>query len=549
MTVVEIPFEGSPIDEIIVANPPPRRLAPEEPDQSVDPPVSPPTAALRSDLHTKLGLDLTGEWVEATDDQLAAEFPRGTRDAAEFSCIAAAGSNRTTAAKCQCTVTGLCRNMGHQRCRPGNLWVDKLKKRWSGVPASPDDEAGPTGFAQAGRLIRALRGRAMCFVGDSVALNVYAALRNELTRMQSHRRARVSIEEKPRGEPCRIPWWGCLKKTIRMQACVPPRGAQQSSAAVAAACSDADRGRAGYGTTAWTQIYYMKHYTYEPWEFQVFARSCDVILYNLARAHYANPNALGRDEHPLWLDLELALPRLAAIASSPPRNPGASRVVAYYSSLTQHFRRPGGFYSLDLTGVDATQCLVAVNGSRNRHSALARCALARLSGRAGKAPRGVGGGVLCTIGEAEADHDVASPDNEQFSFEVPVATTASPGLARAVRTGEVWLGRWADETVKNHTYRWIVYKAENAETLKRTNGSEGTRWDRASNPPAPGPTRTGKVYFLPLDYLYWNRGDGHIFVPIEGTEIKADCTHYCFNPLLFAPAWRVMGTLLLGAAV
>ena len=62
---------------------------------------------------------------------------------------------------------------------------------------------------------------------------------------------------------------------------MPPRGAQQSSAAVAAACSDADRGRAGYGTTAWTQIYYMKHYTYEPWEFQVFARSCDVILYNL----------------------------------------------------------------------------------------------------------------------------------------------------------------------------------------------------------------------------------------------------------------------------
>jgi len=228
---------------------------------------------------------------------------------------------------------------------------------------------------------------------------------------------------------------------------------------------------------------------------------CDILFYDLGSSHYKNPNHVGRDGHVFRNDLEFAIPRLARMANVPPRNGSTERrLVVYQTILPQHFPSETGEFRKNLKGTCHPTQFTRVLDQQ------IRCTLSRLQ-QIGKGELdGKQLAALCPPGEEKHYAlQLPSKDDSDFIFEIPVnPPLSSEGRAEMEIEGAK---HWEEAWVKDFT----SHKNTTLHGL-------------------------GTLYYLPTDLVYGARGDAHVSA--------RDCTHYCWNPLLWEALWRVVSVFL-----
>merc|ERR1711937_769259 len=155
-------------------------------------------------LANVLSRELTGTWAISTEDEIRREFPQDTRAYSLLQCFkeeAKNGRKLYAPSKCKCTEHDLCQRSGHQKCGGQDLSYSTLTKRYvvkgpvlnteSKIGDASDGRTGEGGelgsktLASSRRLLNAVRGRSLCWIGDSTALNMYNAIKNEFSRHPS----------------------------------------------------------------------------------------------------------------------------------------------------------------------------------------------------------------------------------------------------------------------------------------------------------------------------------------------------------------------------
>ena len=181
-------------------------------------------------------------------------------------------------------------------------------------------------------LIRSLRGRTTCFVGDSITMQLYDALRHNLLRLamlrpeldlvvrDSNADELPFVNSTDRSRGVARWWWGGLKEVGGF--IVTSSGSGHASRRVA---------------SAETSIRLYKQYVWSPWDAELIASDCDIILYNIA-LHYNIATLKGRNGNPYRTDLRGAMTWLVNFS----RTPGKTAI--WRESLPQHFRTIDGTY-------------------------------------------------------------------------------------------------------------------------------------------------------------------------------------------------------------
>ena len=195
-------------------------------------------------------------------------------------------------------------------------------------------------------LIRELRGRTTCFVGDSVTLQLYDALKHNLHRLAMLRPELDLVVRDSKSDE--VPfvnstdasrgvvrwWWGGLKKV-------------EGFVVTSSGAPNAQRSHSHNVAAAVTNIRWYKHYVWSPWDAELIASDCDIVLYNIA-LHYdaAAADLKGRNLHPYRTDLRGAMTWLANFSESP------GKTAIWRESLPQHFRTVDGVYSIGGSGTE-----------------------------------------------------------------------------------------------------------------------------------------------------------------------------------------------------
>ena len=192
-------------------------------------------------------------------------------------------------------------------------------------------------------LVRALYGRTTCFVGDSVTLQLYDGMKHNLERLAMLRpelgvgvRA-SSARDLPavnQTDCCgrKRGWWGGLKS-------VEGFVVEETAARAENKTKRANPQKTPALET--TRVRYYKHYVWSPWDAELIATNCDVVLYNIG-LHYSasDPKHMGRNGHRYATDERGAMAWLANFSATP------GKLAVWRETLPQHFRTPDGMYSL-----------------------------------------------------------------------------------------------------------------------------------------------------------------------------------------------------------
>ena len=320
-------------------------------------------------------------------------------------------------------------------------------------------------------LVKSVGNRSLCIAGDSVSLQLYAAMMNEAKRYPKQFQIRQFPETK---RDCRIKWWGCRNAMQKYQI-------------------------SWVGGSPMT-VYWFKHYTYEPWDYEDMRDYCDILFYNLAHAHYSLRDG-GRDNHPFVHDVELSLPRLAELAVASPRTPSSRpRLVAYYSSLAQHFSTTNGRYSKEYYGLPCHPQHISED-----HENIVRCMLFNLQRRGISGPRVES---MCKTSTAWNAYSLRLPtaDNAQFKFQIPLDPLLSNQVQRALMSDA----------------KYAEWDKEYREHRRRVNRSTIAN-------------KAGSVYYVPISHAFRSRSDAHV---------GKDCTHYCWQPFFWEPVWRTFAAVI-----
>ena len=175
------------------------------------------------------------------------------------------------------------------------------------------------------QLLRSLRGKIKCFVGDSRTYQIFDAFSHSLKR-QALLHPDLQITVSPKGNSSvKVPvnetgasrsWWGGLKKIFEYSAKVGEWNMSES-----------------------TTVRWYKHYVWSPWDISLM-EDCDVITFNLA-LHYWGAEK-GRNSHAYVDDVKAALDFLSNFTASK-----HGRVAIWRETLPQHFKTSAGLYSGD----------------------------------------------------------------------------------------------------------------------------------------------------------------------------------------------------------
>mmetsp|Transcript_79864 Transcript_79864/g.222395 ORF Transcript_79864/g.222395 Transcript_79864/m.222395 type:complete len:545 (+) Transcript_79864:116-1750(+) len=194
-------------------------------------------------------------------------------------------------------------------------------------PTHDDARASPT-FALVERLARS--NQSLCFAGDSIDLQFYDAMTNNLMRLRLlHTRdeigATLKIERKQipvvytnetSGPDNYARYWMCMKEIQETVVTLVYDNGERLSMA----------------------IRYYKVYGWSPWAF-LFMDTCDVISYTLGLHYDAHGAMMGRYESNYDDDFRAALTFLTSFGAS--RN---DRVAVWRSVLPQHFNTSDGHF-------------------------------------------------------------------------------------------------------------------------------------------------------------------------------------------------------------
>mmetsp|Transcript_16298 Transcript_16298/g.33052 ORF Transcript_16298/g.33052 Transcript_16298/m.33052 type:complete len:504 (+) Transcript_16298:52-1563(+) len=409
---------------------------------------------------------VTGRWVSSEAD-IQQEFRDKPGELAEISCLKKKAKEPSTECKCSEKKPSFCLPLGHQRCSIGSLSYSTVGMHYE-ENCSGNVKTVPRTRQTVTKILEVIGERTLCIVGDSVTLQMAKSLQHIAARYPSD--FEMDIKETPKN--CTLPWWGCMNavRSNRITTLKGPRSGQSST------------------------ILWLKHYTFEPWEYEMMGSSCDILLYDLGSNHYKNPKHVGRDQHTFRNDLEFAIPRLARIADAPPRKGSSDRIVVYYTNFPQHFPTATGEYQ---KGLKSDYCH-PTRFSQFLDNTI-RCSMYKLQQIGRGEINGSHLPSLCPPGDEEKySLNIPSKDDSDFIFKIPLNPPLTAEGRAEIKSPNHWEKEWTTD-----------YEAHANSTLKG---------------------RFGTLYYFPTDLLFGTRGDAHVSAK--------DCTHYCWNPLLWEAVWR-----------
>ena len=182
--------------------------------------------------------------------------------------------------------------------------------------------------------------KTLCLAGDSIDLQFYYALRNNLLRASR-------LRERDGGRPAARPG---ANASVAAERLIPVAYTNATSGPVDYSiywmCMREIREtlvtlRRGDGGERVARIWFFKMYGRSPW-ITFFMDECDVLILNLGLHYDARGAMIGQHYGPNRLedDFRAAVTFLAGFASS--RTPGEGRTAVWQSALPQHFGGPIG---------------------------------------------------------------------------------------------------------------------------------------------------------------------------------------------------------------
>jgi len=440
---------------------------------------------------------LNGRWISLTNEQMEIEFPPERRETKVISCLKTAEETRDSPPRCSCTSRDLCLHLGHQTCQMNQNSYDYSKvSKYFQRSGEGDDRPLTSKLRETfKRMINSIGNRSLCIVGDSQTLQLAEAVQKEA---QSQPEAyvvenleKIEIDCKRKGS---IPWWGCLN------------GLEPFTVRRKALSSEQTSNETGFTT----KFIWFKHYTFEPWDFDIMEEHCDILFYNLARAHYANKKDMGRDMHVLKDDLTFALPYLARFS----RLPG--RVAIYHSSFPQHFPKKDGSYDKKLMepfpkGVPPSYFCEKSDEISRHHENLVLCTLKRLQELQGSNKTLE---LPCTLEDiSEYALNYSSINNRDLTYKIPLLHHMTK-----------------EELSVLDQKRWEVWKSAIERSQSNLKVDNGKSMDEKDN--------RGTVYYVPVAKIFEPRWDAHV------SGNSKDCTHVCWNPLYFEPVFAMLASVV-----